>query len=256
MIFLAFVAGDGVGAAVHHDIDQRHRAPPSAPARRGFRRWRRPAGLRLPRSGPTSAAQFVFQLGDAGQQLLALVVQCATRSARLRRAVARLSASERGGFFQAFQGLRRGASAASSSRLIARLLFVPQVRSKTLGTHAGKRVNAICVEVPAGRPLTAAPPLAKATHPPGKPTMTSTAAPPEQAKIRRLANAIRGLVHGCGGSGQIRPSRPAHGHGRCRHRAVLPFPEIRSRRSRTGPTATASCCRRAMARCCSIRCSI
>ena len=34
------------------------------------------------------------------------------------------------------------------------------------------------------------------------------------------------------------------------------LPEIRRRRSRTGPTATASCCRPATARCCSMRCCI
>ena len=36
---------------------------------------------------------------------------------------------------------------------------------------------------------------------------------------------------GRGRKGQIRPSRPAHGRGRCRHRAVHPLPQIRSGRS-------------------------
>ena len=62
--------------------------------------------------------------------------------------------------------------------------------------------------------------------------------------------------HGCGREGQVGPSRHAHGHGRCRHGALHPLPEIRRRRARLGRTATASCSRPAMARCCSTRCSI
>ena len=57
------------------------------------------------------------------------------------------------------------------------------------------------------------------------------------------------LGDGRGRSRQQRPSGHADGHGRRGDRAVHPAFEIRSRRPRTGPTATASCCRPATARC-------
>ena len=82
-----------------------------------------------------------------------------------------------------------------------------------------------------------------------KPQMTDQAAAP-----RDLANAIRALAMDAVQQAELRPSRHADGHGRRRHGAVHQVPEVRPDRSRTGPTATASSCRPATARCCSIRC--
>ena len=52
-----------------------------------------------------------------------------------------------------------------------------------------------------------------------------------QVDHSRMANAIRGARHGCRREGEIRPSGPADGRGRHRHRAVHAVPEIRRRRS-------------------------
>ena len=76
--------------------------------------------------------------------------------------------------------------------------------------------------------------------------------------------ADRGLAHGqChpgpgdrrGGGGEVRPSRHADGHGRCRHRAVDAASTSSMPPTRAGRTATGSCCPPATARCCSTRCS-
>ena len=74
--------------------------------------------------------------------------------------------------------------------------------------------------------------------------------------MRDMANAIRALSMDAVRGGQLRPSRHADGHGRRGDGAVHRVPEVRRRARPTGPTATASCCRPATARCCSIRCSI
>ena len=71
----------------------------------------------------------------------------------------------------------------------------------------------------------------------------------------QMANAIRALADRRGGGGEVRPSRHADGHGRRRHRAVDAASTSSMPPTRAGRTATASCCRPAMARCCSTRCS-
>ena len=57
-----------------------------------------------------------------------------------------------------------------------------------------------------------------------------------------------------GAERQFRPSRHAHGRGRHGLYAVDPIPETQSEGSRTGSTATVSCCRPATARCCFTAC--
>ena len=70
-------------------------------------------------------------------------------------------------------------------------------------------------------------------------------------KLRRMANALARARDGRRREGQIRPSRHADGHGRRGDRAVHAVPASSIRWRRTGPTATASCCRPGTARCCS-----
>ena len=61
-------------------------------------------------------------------------------------------------------------------------------------------------------------------------------------------------VDGRGAGGQLRPSRHADGAGAAGLHALEPGPAVRPARTRSGPTATASCCRTATPRCCSARC--
>ena len=79
---------------------------------------------------------------------------------------------------------------------------------------------------------------------------------PDQASTRRLANAIRALSMDAVEA--AKSGHPGLPMGMADVATVLfsQLPEIRPRRARTGPTATASCCRPATARCCFIPCSI
>ena len=79
------------------------------------------------------------------------------------------------------------------------------------------------------------------------PAVTRTPRPSTAPYGRRAARAR----YGCRRAGEIRPSRHADGHGRHRHGALHPIPAVRPAGRPTGPTATASCSRTGMARCCS-----
>ena len=57
-----------------------------------------------------------------------------------------------------------------------------------------------------------------------------------------------------GAGGQVRPSRHADGAGAAGLHALEPGHALRSARTRSGPIATASCCRTATPRCCCGRC--
>ena len=83
----------------------------------------------------------------------------------------------------------------------------------------------------------------------------SDQAPPDQAQIRRLANAIR--VLSMDAVETAKSGHPGLPMGMADVATVLfsRFLKFDRRRSRTGPTATALCCRPAMARCCFIPCS-
>ena len=170
-------------------------------------------------------------LGHAGQARRVSSSSSAMRASRRSRSASSaadpagilaaqpgVSPSRIGGFFQLFQGCGEAfcrqfqpAHAASFAVEFHKTLGPPreigstQLRSRTLRPALD------------GRP----PPLVKATHPSrehhhDKPCRSAGAGqnpPPRQRHPR--------AVDGCGGDRQIRPSRPADGHGRCGHRAVL-----------------------------------
>ena len=89
---------------------------------------------------------------------------------------------------------------------------------------------------------------------PDRPAQSSAATDPAagasmQPTQRRLANAIRALaMDAVEAANSGHPGMPM-GMADAATALFTPASEVRSRRSRTGPTATASCCRPATARC-------
>ena len=91
---------------------------------------------------------------------------------------------------------------------------------------------------------------------PTSPTSAVTPASPAGVPHEQLANAIRVLAMDA--VEKAKSGHPGMPMGMADVATVLfgELPEVRRRGARTGPTATASCCRPATARCCSTRCSI
>ena len=93
VILLAVVAGDRIGAVVHHDIDERHHILPGTgalTAKRGTNLGNgavEPAFYFFGNSG--KGARFLFQLGDPGQKRLALLIEARNLSSALLRVIPR-----------------------------------------------------------------------------------------------------------------------------------------------------------------------